>query len=132
MSGRYDDIIHLPHPSPRQHPPMTPWQRGAQFSPFAALTGFDNVVAEEGRLTQRQIQLGEDALLELNDRLADLARHVGEGPEVTVCWFCPDGRKEGGSYLTTTGHLKKLDEIWQLLALREGEEIPLSQILWVK
>ncbi len=131
MSGRYDDIIHLPRPKPRGHQEMTPWQRGAQFSPFAALTGFDGVVAETGRLTQSQISLGEDALAALNDQLFSLARLSGEHPPVTVTWFRPDARKAGGSYVTTVGNLKKLDEIQQQMVLTSGETIPLAQLLWV-
>ncbi len=129
MSGRYDDIIHLPHPQSKNHPAMTPWQRGAQFSPFAALTGFDGAVAEEGRLTQSRIELAEDGVEALNESLAALTDRTGE--TITVTWFCPDSRKAGGSYLTTTGILKKLDPLQQLLTLQSGEAIPFGQILQV-
>ena len=38
MSGKYDDIIALPHPEPRTHPRMSLHDRAAQFSPFAAIS----------------------------------------------------------------------------------------------
>lgn len=127
--SRYEDIIQLPRPAPRQE--MSPWQRGAQFSPFAALTGFEDVVAEEGRLTEQPIELAEDARLALNQALARLKAREGEHPRTVVTWFCPDSRKEGGSYVTSLGRLKKLDELRQQLIFTSGEEIPLSQIYFV-
>ncbi len=132
MSNPYQDIIHLPRPRPRHHPELTAWQRSAQFSPFAALTGFDGVVAEVGRLTDSQVILGEDALLALNEQLSCLNRRLGERPRISVTWFCPDQRKAGGSYLTTIGRLKKLDDISQTMILQTGEQIPLEQVLWVE
>lgn len=127
--NRYADILHLPRPKPRQE--MTPWQRGAQFSPFAALTGFEDVIGEEGRLTQSPAELGEDARLALNDRLTRLKLREKQHPQVVVIWFRPDDRKEGGSYETTLGSLKRLDETAMTLRLTSGEEIPLEQVVWV-
>ncbi len=45
----YGDIIDLPHHRSDQHPPMRLSDRAAQFSPFAALTGYEAVVAETAR-----------------------------------------------------------------------------------
>lgn len=126
---RYEDILHLPRPKPRQE--MTPWQRGAQFSPFAALTGFEDVIGEEGRLTQGPVELGEDAKAALNARLAALKEQEKQRPRIVVVWFCPDSRKEGGSFVTTLGSLKRLDEITKTLRLTSGEEIPLERVVWV-
>lgn len=128
--SRYEDILHLPRPAPAVEP--APWQRGAQFSPFAALTGFDQVVAEEGRLTDSPIELGEDARLALDAALARLKEKERERPQVVLTWFCPDSRKAGGSYITSLGRLKKLDEARQLLVLTSGEEIPLGQLFFVQ
>lgn len=128
--SRYEDILHLPRPAPAAEP--APWQRGAQFSPFAALTGFDEVVAEEGRLTESPIELAEDARLALNAALAQLKEKERERPQIVVTWFCPDSRKAGGSYITTIGRLKKLDEAQQQLILTSGEKIPLGQIYFVQ
>lgn len=43
---RYADIIDLPHHTSAKHPPMSAEQRAAQFAPFAALTGFGDMVAD--------------------------------------------------------------------------------------
>ncbi len=128
--SRYEDILHLPRPKPRQE--MAPWQRGAQFSPFAALTGFEDVVAEEGRLTESPVELAEDARTALNERLAALKEKEKQRPQVVVTWFCPDSHKEGGRYVTSIGNLKKLDEIQKQLIFASGECIPLEKILFVQ
>lgn len=108
MSGPYDNIIHLPHPTSPKHPRMPMADRAAQFSPFAALAGHGNAIAETTRLTDRRIELEEDDRAELDRRLSILVEHIQEQPEVTVVWFLPDEKKAGGQYVTTAGQLKKL------------------------
>ena len=129
MSGRYDDIIDLPHPTPRRHPRMPIRERAAIFSPFAALSGHGAAIAETARLTERRMELDEDTKAELDRRQAVLLAHIGEQPEVTVTWFQPDERKDGGAYVTTTGRLKKLRELERLLVLADGTEIPLEDVV---
>ena len=128
MSGPYDDILNLPHPTSENHPQMSVRERAAQFSPFAALTGHAAAIAETARLTDRKLELVEDAKAELDRRQAILQARIRERPEVTVTWFRPDGRKAGGAYVTTAGRLKKLDEILSALVLTDGTEIPLDDV----
>ncbi len=128
--NRYADILYLPRPKPRQE--MSPFQRGAQFSSFAALTGFEDVVAEEGRLTESPIELAEDARNALNESLASLKEKERQRPRVVVTWFCPDAQKRGGSYITSIGSLKRLDEITGQMVLVSGESIPMGQIVFVQ
>ena len=73
MKSDYSDIIHLPHHVSKTHPQMSMHDRAAQFSPFAALTGFDAAVAEEARVTDRRIELEEDERQRLNERLRILS-----------------------------------------------------------
>ena len=128
MSGRYDDIIGLPHPTSRRHPRMPIRERAPIFSPFAALSGPGPAIAETARLTERRMELDEDTKAELDRRQAVLLAHVGEQPEVTVTWFQPDERKDGGAYVTTTGRLKKLDTVQRVLILLDGTSIPLEDV----
>ena len=107
MSGPYDDIINLPHPTSKRHPRMPIRDRAAIFSPFAALSGHGAAIAETARLTEQKI----------------------EQPELTVTWFQPDARKEGGAYLTATGRLKKFRELERILILTDGTEIPLEDVV---
>ena len=128
MSGKYDDILHLPHPTSVRHPRMPISERATIFSPFAALTGHAGAIAETACLTDQKMELDEDTKAELDRRQAVLMEHIAEQPEVTVTWFQPDERKDGGSYLTATGRLKKLDAIQRLLVLTDGTEIPLDDV----
>ena len=129
MSGPYDDIINLPHPTSQRHPRMPIHDRAAIFSPFAALSGHGTAIAETARLTERRIELDEDTRAELDRRQAILLGHMDEQPEVTITWFQPDERKDGGAYLTATGRLKKLRELERLLVLADGTEIPLEDVV---
>lgn len=128
MSGPYDDLLHLPHPTSEKHPRMPLADRAAIFSPFAALSGHGDAIRETARLTERRMELDEDAKAELDRRQAVLLEHLGEQPEVTVTWFRPDERKEGGAYLTTTGRLKKIDALGRRLVLLDGTGIPLEDV----
>ena len=128
MSGPYDDLLYLPHPTSAKHPRMPLADRAAIFSPFAALSGHGDAIRETARLTERRMELDEDAKAELDRRQAVLLEHLGEQPEVTVTWFRPDERKEGGAYLTTTGRLKKIDALGRRLVLLDGTGIPLEDV----
>lgn len=128
MSGKYDDIIHLPHPTSNKHPRMSISDRAAMFSPFAALSGHGAAIAETARLTDEKMELEEDTRAELDQKQAVLLEHIGEQPEVTVTWFQPDERKDGGTYRTATGQLKKIDEVERTLTLLDGTSIPLEDV----
>ena len=129
MSGPYDDIISLPHPTSKRHPRMPIRDRAAIFSPFAALSGHGAAIAETARLTERRMELDEDTRAELDRRQAILLEHIDEQPEITVTWFQPDERKDGGAYLTATGRLKMLRELERILILTDGTEIPLKDVV---
>ena len=129
MSGPYDDIINLPHPTSTKHPRMPMSDRAAIFSPFAALTGHAAAIQETARLTDQRMELDEDtkAMLDLKQQI--LADRSAERPEISVVWFRPDARKEGGQYVTTVGQLKKVDDIARILQLADGTTIPLDEVI---
>lgn len=129
MSGPYDDIINLPHPTSVKHTRMSIQNRAAIFSPFAALSGHAGAIAETARLTERRMELDEDTKAELDRRQAILLEHIREQPEITVTCFQPDELKEGGAYLTTTGRLKKIDPIERTLVLLGGIRIQLEDVI---
>ena len=129
MSGPYDDIIELPHPTSTKHSRMPISDRASIFSPFAALTGHAAAIQETARLTDQRMELDEDtkAMLDLKQQI--LADRIAERPEISVVWFRPDARKEGGQYVTTVGQLKKVDDIARILQLADGTTIPLDNVL---
>ena len=125
----YEDIIDLPHPVSDRHARMPNRDRAAQFSPFAALTGFDAEISEAARLTDAMTELTESRQEELNAVLQRLLETAATHPEISVTWFLPDARKSGGAYLTTLGHLKRIDEMAHSLLLTDGTAIPITSIL---
>ena len=129
MSGPYDDIINLPHPTSKRHPRMPIRDRAAIFSPFAALSGHGAALAETARRTERRMELAEDVRAELDRRQVVLLEYMDKRPELTVTWFQRDEKKDGGAYLTTTGRLKKLRELERSLVLTDGTEIPLEDVV---
>ena len=120
----YEDLINMPRPVSSKHAPMTLWSRAAQFSPFAALTGLDEEMEETARLTDMDTELTEDQIAEL-DRL--LRQAMEEDRPVTVTFFVPDEKKQGGSFKTLTAQIKKADPMEGLL-FRNGMCIPLWTI----
>lgn len=128
MSGKYDNMLHLPHPTSTRHPRMPISERAAMFSPFTALSGHAGAIAETARLTDQKMELDEDTKAELDRRQAVLLEHIAEQPEITVTWFRPDERKDGGAYLNATGQLKKIDEVKRVLILLDGTSIPLEDV----
>jgi len=125
----YEDIINLPHHVSPNRQPMSREERAAQFSPFAALTGYESAVQETARLTQSQRELDRDSreLLDMKQRL--LNQFTEDHPEIKVIYFRQDKRKAGGAYLEIQGRLKKIDPHQRLLLLMEGEAISLDNIL---
>ena len=132
MTGPYDDILHLPHPASKRHPRMPIVDRAAQFSPFAALTGHGAAIAETARVTDRRIELDEDAKEQLDQTLQLLLERIDEQPEITVTWFSPDKKKAGGQYHTATGKLKRIDTQESRLILTDGTQIPLEDLLRIR
>ena len=125
---RYDGIINLPHHRSETHPHMSAHNRAAQFSPFAALVGYDDAVEETARLTGSKISLSDDELGELNRKISALAEKISERPEVTVTYFKPDEHKEGGEYVTATKILKKIDEFERCLIFTDRTNVPFDNI----
>lgn len=126
---KYKDIINLPHKQSAKRPHMTLLDRAAQFAPFAALTGYDDAIKETGRLTDERIEMSEEKLAVLNARYQMLVDHLGEEPEVTITYFVPDIYKSGGSYITMTGIIKKLDAYERLITMTDGTKILMDDVL---
>lgn len=135
----YDDIIHLPHHRSKKHAPMPLIDRAAQFSPFAALTGHDAAIKETARLTGKRIELDEYEIAVLDEKLQRIKLQLdskrGDNiqlkimPEITVTYFQPDMRKDGGEYVTVTGNVKKMDEYTKSLVMSDGTRILIEDII---
>lgn len=126
--GKYDDIIHLPRPVSSRRAHMSMVDRGAQFSPFAALVGYEAVLEERARLTEAETCLEADVEEELSRALGYLCDHLEETGEIKIRCFQRDKRKQGGAYVWCSGKVKKLDLYAGELLLEDGRKIPLEDI----
>ena len=131
-TNSYDNIINRPRHVSARHSPMSNYDRAAQFSPFAALTGYDAVIAESGRLTDTQAELAEGGKALLDEKLQWLRDHLAERPEAEFLVFRPDARKQGGAYETIRGRVKKIDPVARALMLAGGEIIPIDRIYGIE
>ena len=129
--GKYADIIDLPHHTSTSHPRMPMSKRAAQFSPFAALTGYDDAVDETARLTDEMTELTEDRLAEIQWQLQLIEKRMegGQPGWARITWFIDDEKKEGGSYRTIEGTIRKIDGNERVIIMSDGTRIPVSNVM---
>lgn len=126
---QYDDIINLEHhvSSNREH--MSVLDRAAQFSPFAALTGFDGAIKETARLTDQRIVLDETAKIILDEKLRIVQEQLSRQQEIELVFFRPDEMKAGGAYISMIGTVKKIDGYERTVVMEDGTRIPIDEIV---
>ena len=128
----YEDIINLPHHVSPKRPQMSMQDRAAQFSPFAALTGYEDAIKETGRLTDVKIELSDEDRELLDQKQQYLQEHIGDRPEITITYFVPDEKKSGGAYISISGLMKRVDEYARQFVLTDGKKIPLDDIIDIR
>ncbi len=128
----YGDIIDIVHWEPnRKHPRMSLHDRAAQFAPFAALAGYDEMVEEEARLTDRQIELADgqkDQMDRIMNRITELL-FSGIRPEVSITYFIPDEHKTGGRYASITARIRRIDPQARKIILDCGLQTDLPETI---
>ena len=132
MSGKYEDIIHLPHPDSPKHPRMSLYDRAAQFSPFAALTGHSAAIAETGRLTDQRVEMDEYEMARVDAELQRLQELLPGGPTASIIYFVPDERKNGGSYQTVTRSVKRIDAVSGMIQMTDRQLIPIADVFSIE
>ncbi len=128
----YDDIINLPHHISTTHPNMSAYDRAAQFSPFAALTGYNDAIAETARITDKRVELDEYSKIDLNERMCMLQNQMRGDAEFSITYFQPDKKKSGGTYITATGCVKKIDEHERTVFMQDDTKILIDQIIAIE
>lgn len=103
--------------------------RAAQFSPFAALTGYDLAINEAGRETQQKIELDEEAKNKLDAHLEILLHQLNERPTISITFFKADEKKEGGHYETVVGTIKKINNENKSILMENGLSITIENVL---
>lgn len=124
----YEDIIGLEHHQSKTHPHMSIHDRAAQFAPFSALTGHGAAIAETARLTEQETELDEYVIEEIDEKLQWLVQNHNSKPQVTITYFVPDEKKEGGAFVQKTGCVKKLDSYRKTILLMDDTCIDIEKI----
>ena len=132
MSGKYDDIINLPHHVSAKRPQMSRSARAAQFAPFAALVGLDDEMEETARLTDAKPELEEAEKEKINRVLLEIRNNPQKETPVELTFFRPDDRKDGGAIITRPCTVRRIDEIERKLILIDRSEIEFDNILSMK
>lgn len=125
---KYDDIINLEHHVSTKHSKMSLENRSAQFAPFSALTGYEEAVTEEARITESRIDIDEEAKIEVNEKLNYIIKHLDKNIIVSVTYFEKDKKKQGGSYKTIKGIIKKIDDFRKTIEMQTGEIIKIEEL----
>lgn len=125
---KYDDIINMPHHISHTRPRMSNYDRAAQFSPFAALTGYDAAVKETERLTDQKLELTDDEKIDLNEKLQIIIENIDNTPNVTLTYFEPDKRKAGGKYITKSGKVKEIDSYIGAVVFEDRTKVDINAI----
>lgn len=128
-SDKYNDIINLPHHVSEKHARMTIEERSAQFAPFSALTGYDDVIKETARETNNRIEINEEQKIILNKKLLLIKEKIHNKPQIAVTYFIPDAKKDGGKYIEVTENVVKIDEYDRKIILGNGEKVPIEEII---
>lgn len=128
MKGKYDDMINLPRPVSKKHPQMSLYDRAAQFAPFAALTGYEDAIKETARTTEIFHPVLGREKEEIDQKLYDLQQNQHNHPQVSIEYFIPDVRKEGGEYHTLMGKVRQIDSVNKQLVMENGTIIPFKYI----
>ena len=129
----YKDIINMPYPNPeieKDFPDKV--NREAQFAPFAALTGYDDTVEETARLTHNRIDLDETAKEELSRKLAYIRDNIKTMSQVTITFFVPDDKKDGGEYVSVTDRVKKIRSFENDIVMQDNTVIQIEDIISVE
>ena len=132
MNKKYEDMLYLEPPVSKIHRKMSISERAAQFMPFAALTGYEDLIRESSRMTQRRIELSETEIEELTHKLEFLHVHEKEKPLIKVMYFLQDLKKNGGSYQTVEKQLHRIDDIEKKIIFKDRTTIQFDDIISVE
>lgn len=132
MTDKYRDIIDLPNHKSKIFPQMSIYDRSAQFASFQALSGFEDSIKETNRQTDKFTPLSDDEKAELDNNLSFLSQKLSLSPSVVVTYFIPDLKKEGGSFVSVEGNLKKIDKVNRFLTLDKDYRIDFDFITDLK
>ena len=124
----YEDIVNIPRHISKVHPQATMADRAARFSPFAAISGYEDMVKEAARVTEERIDITDATKELLNEKLNMIIEFLDEAPVVTIIYFEPDKKKDGGAYISITGTVKRIDEYERIVLMSDDKKIRIEEI----
>lgn len=125
---KYKDIINLEYHRSNKHKPMSIMNRAAQFAPFAALNGYSDEITEASRVVDNKLKLSSDIINVLNNKLLLIRNNIKQKPKVSIIYFIPDKKKEGGKYINIINNIRKLDLINDEISFVDKSKIKISNI----
>ena len=125
---KYNDIINLPHHVSKRHPQLSRASYAAQFSPFAALSGYDGIVSEVARVTDERVELGDTEMDILSAKIQIIDDHIKEHPQIELTYFVKDKKKSGGTYLKKIASIKRIDDVERIMYFTDGTNLPMDDI----
>ncbi len=126
--GKYDDIIGLPRPELSPDKRMSARKRGAQFSSFAALSGFEDIITETARTTDCRPVPDQDRVCHINAVLQFIEDNISLRPEAAIVFFVPDSSKSGGTLFTASGNVRHIDHSCQSVIFDDNRSVAISDI----
>lgn len=130
--NKYNDIINLSHNVSKKYPRMSIQMRSFQFAPFAALTGYEDMVIEEGRITDRKLELTEDEKSVLDSKLNIINDNLHDKLNIHIKYFVKDKNKNGGKYITKVGVVRKIDKFKREIVFYDKSKIPIDNIITIE
>lgn len=127
-----EQMLDMPHPTSKNHPRMSMYNRAAQFASFDALTGYKSAISETGRKTEALVELTEDEIQRINDKLACIAQNLPEQVEVEITYFVPDQKKEGGAYEKQRDVITKIDYLMRHIVTEHVGMIPMEHLISIE
>lgn len=131
IPNKYESIIDQPHHISQKHPQLDKSSYAAQFSPFAALSGYDDIIIETARLTDERRELSETEMEILSAKMRKIEESIDEQPEYEFTIFVSDLTKSGGSYRVKKGRVKRIDHVERLIRFTDGTKLPIDDVICI-
>ena len=125
--NKYMDIIDYNYMGSKYRKHMSIYERSAQFAPFAALTGFDDVIKETGRIVNSKIELSDDEKSEINKMISNCINK-----DIIVTYYVSDDYKDGGNYKNYKGVVRRIDYVYKNIIFYDKAIINIDDIIYIE
>lgn len=124
----YEDIIDIKYNGIKNHQKMSISNRAFQFAPFRALTGYNESIEEEARITINKHILTEEQYYIINEKINIIKNYINK-EKFNFTYFIKDKIKDGGIYKNINDYVIKVDEVKNLIILKNNIKINFNDII---